>query len=296
VNPNGVTDGDAALNQHPVPGARAELERGKPDTQRPRPSRIAAALVAGLLAGSLSGGAAGGALGLAVRASDPTAWPDASQTNATTAVAGAANATSDVSSMVASTRDSVVTIEISARSGLGLTATGSGSGFFVSADGLILTSYHVIDGAAQITVLLTDGSSYQARLVSSNPDRDVALLRIPATGLPALTLASGDLQIGQTVIATGTALGQYPNTVTVGVVSGLDREMTASTGIRRSETLTGVIQTDAALSSGMSGGPLLDSAGRVVGINTAVYGDANGIGFAVPIADGTALLAAAPRV
>lgn len=275
-----------AMNEtptNPTPSPERRVRRG---------TALALALTAGLLSGSLAGGAAGGAIGLAMR----TAEPSPATSSTTSAVLSASSSSGvDISDVVASVQDAVVTVEVASNARGGLAATGSGSGFIVTGDGLILTSYHVINGAAQITVVMTDGTTADATVVASNASRDVALLDISGSGLPTIDLASATAEVGQTVISMGTALGEYPNTVTLGVVSGLNREMTASTGVRSSETLTDVIQTDAALSSGMSGGPLLDAAGRAVGINTAVYGDANGIGFAVPISDGLALLASVNR-
>lgn len=274
------------MQDEPAPAPRRTARRS---------GAIAAALAAGLVAGSLAGGAAGGVIGVALQDTQPAATASESTGSTLSTASSATSAAVDVSSVIEQVQDAVVTIEVATQGRGGLSTTGSGSGFIVTSDGLILTSYHVIDGAAQITVVMTDGSSSTADVVATDESRDVALIDIGGSGHPTVTLSSATVEIGQTVISIGTALGEYPNTVTLGVVSGLNREMTASTGFRQSETLTDVIQTDAAMSSGMSGGPLLDSAGQVVGINTAVYGDATGIAFAVPIADGLALLASTGR-
>lgn len=167
-----------------------------------------------------------------------------------------------------------------------LQAVGGGSGFIISSDGLILTNKHVVsDTGASYTVLTNDGKTYPATVLARDPNQDLAVLKISATGLPTVSLGdSNGLQLGQTAIAIGNALGQFSNTVSVGVVSGLERTVTASapdTGAQ--ETLSGVIQTDAAINPGNSGGPLVDLRGDVIGIDTAVASDAQNIGFAIPI-------------
>ena len=167
-----------------------------------------------------------------------------------------------------------------------LQQVGGGSGFIISSDGLILTNKHVVsDTKAQYSVLLDDGKTYNAKVLARDPSQDLAVLKIDATGLPTVTLGdSGSLQLGQSAIAIGNALGQFSNTVSVGVISGLARTVTAGGGLSGgSETIHGVIQTDAAINPGNSGGPLLNLRGEVIGINTAVASDAQGIGFAIPI-------------
>ncbi len=167
-----------------------------------------------------------------------------------------------------------------------LQQVGGGSGFIVSSDGLILTNKHVVsDASASYTVITDDGKKYDAKVLARDPNQDLAVVKINATGLPTVTLGDSDgLALGQTAIAIGNALGQFSNTVSVGVISGLARTVTASapdTGAQ--ETIQGVIQTDAAINPGNSGGPLLNLRGEVVGINTAVASDAQNIGFAIPI-------------
>jgi serine protease Do len=163
---------------------------------------------------------------------------------------------------------------------------GGGSGFIVSSDGLILTNKHVVsDAKASYTVITNDGTKYSAKVLARDANQDLAVVKINATGLPTVTLGdSGGLELGQTAIAIGNALGQFSNTVSVGVVSGLARTVTASapdTGAQ--ETIQGVIQTDAAINPGNSGGPLLNLRGEVIGINTAIASNAQNIGFAIPI-------------
>jgi serine protease Do len=163
----------------------------------------------------------------------------------------------------------------------------AGTGIIVTSDGYILTNKHVINGATSITVVLDDGTTYEdVELVATDPLNDVAFLKIKdVSGLTAATLGdSKTLNVGQQVMAIGNALGQYQNTVTVGVVSGLGRSVTASDGSGyNTETLSDMIQTDAAINSGNSGGPLVNAAGEVVGINTATSTTAENMGFAIPI-------------
>jgi serine protease Do len=163
---------------------------------------------------------------------------------------------------------------------------GAGSGFFVSADGLILTNKHVVsDTAASYTVLTADGKSYDAKVLSQDPVNDLAIIKIDIKNAPFLSLAdSSQIQIGQRVIAIGNSLGQYQNTVTSGIVSGTSRSITAG-GNDGSEQLSGVIQTDAAINPGNSGGPLLNISGQVIGINTAIDQQGQLVGFAIPSND-----------
>src|SRR3989338_1958379 len=174
---------------------------------------------------------------------------------------------------------------------------GGGSGFIVSADGYVVTNKHVVlDDEADYTVFTNDGKSYPAKVLAKDPLQDLAILKIDQeqivdltgafTARPFMSVSLGDadtLQIGQSVIAIGNALGEFRNTVSVGVISGLGRTITASGGANFVETIEDVIQTDAAINKGNSGGPLLNLAGEVIGINTATVLDAQNIGFAVPI-------------
>lgn len=160
----------------------------------------------------------------------------------------------------------------------------AGSGFLISPDGMIITNKHVVtDAQADYTVLLNDGTRVKARVLARDPIQDIAIMKIDRTGLPFLALGDSDkIQVGQTAIAIGNALGEFGNTVSVGVISGLSRTITAQGG-GQSELLEDIIQTDAAINPGNSGGPLLNLRGEVVGINTAVAQGAENIGFAIPI-------------
>ena len=162
-----------------------------------------------------------------------------------------------------------------------------GTGFIVSEDGLILTNKHVVlDKKADYTVFTNDGRKFPAKVLAIDPVEDLAVLKIEQennTLFPVLRLGNSDnLDIGQAVIAIGNALAEFRNTVSTGVISGLRRRITASGG-NFVETLEDVIQTDAAINKGNSGGPLLNLKGEVIGINTAMAIDAQSIGFAIPI-------------
>ena len=167
------------------------------------------------------------------------------------------------------------------------TGEAAGTGIIVSKDGYILTNKHVIEGATKIYVVLDDGTVYKdVKLVGTDPLNDVAFLKIEdVDDLAAATLGdSKTITVGEQVIAIGNALGQYQNTVTSGIISGTGRSLTATdSSYQNAETLTDMIQTDAAINSGNSGGPLVNAAGEVIGINTAVS-SGNNIGFAIPIA------------
>lgn len=160
---------------------------------------------------------------------------------------------------------------------------GGGSGFIVSEDGYIVTNKHVVDDEeAEYTVFLNDDSEYQAEVLSRDPLNDIAILKINAENLPTLSFADSDsIVVGQSVIAIGNPLLEFNNSVSVGVVSGLSRSITASSGFGKSEQLEGVIQTDAAINPGNSGGPLLNLKGEVIGVNVAVASGQN-IGFSLP--------------
>ncbi len=161
---------------------------------------------------------------------------------------------------------------------------GTGSGFIWDSDGRIVTNYHVISDASHIKVTMADQSTHNAVLVGAEPDKDLAVLQVsapPRLLKPIAIGESNDLLVGQKVFAIGNPFG-LDHTITSGIISALGREIDAITG----RTISGVIQTDAAINPGNSGGPLLDSAGRLIGINTAIYSPSGayaGIGFAVPV-------------
>ena len=162
---------------------------------------------------------------------------------------------------------------------------GAGTGMIITSDGLILTNNHVIDGATSVSVFTSNGKQYTGTVVATNPTSDYAFVRIKASGLKAVSLGdSSSVQIGQGVIAIGNALGQYNNTVTEGIISGKGRPVTASdSNGSSSESLVDLLQTDAAINEGNSGGPLVNLAGQVIGMNTAISADGQNVGFAIPI-------------
>ncbi len=169
------------------------------------------------------------------------------------------------------------------------TSSAAGTGMIVTSDGYVITNKHVVDGASSINVVLDDGTRYtEVKLVGVDPSNDVAYLKISGVeDLPTVTLGnSKTITVGQQVIAIGNALGQFQNTVTEGIVSGTGRTIVAGDGSSSNnyyETLSDMIQTDASINAGNSGGPLVNAAGEVIGINTAVSNSANGLGFAIPI-------------
>ena len=194
------------------------------------------------------------------------------------------------SQVYAANVNSVVAISSTIQSGgfYGVTeGTATGSGFILSEDGYVVTNCHVIEGATAVSVITHDGTEYPAVIVGSDATNDIAVLKVEATGLPAVTLGSSDeLIIGDIVMAIGNPLGTLSATQTVGYVSGKDRDVTTDGSI------ISMIQTDAAINSGNSGGPLFNARGEVVGITTAKYsGNSSsgatieGIGFAIPIDD-----------
>jgi serine protease Do len=174
---------------------------------------------------------------------------------------------------------------------------GAGTGIIISKDGYILTNNHVVEGATTVSVVSAEGTTYDnVKVIGRDPLNDVAFLKISgASDLPAADLGdSKSVRIGQNVVAIGNALGQYQNTVTSGIISGTGRSVVASTDGTASgdaESLTDLIQTDAAINSGNSGGPLVNMAGQVIGINTAIASDANSVGFVIPISSTKGVIA-----
>jgi len=257
----------------------------RPPAPPPAPQRsgvgatvVAVAVVAGIVSGGLSAAAVSGLL------RDETTSPASSQAPLGTNVN---NVTIDESSAVINAVDrampAVVKIATTAEDLTG--ASGVGSGFIFDANGWILTNKHVVEGASQLTVVLNDSRQLEGTVYGIDTLTDLAIVKVDATDLPTVTIGdSEDLKQGQLAVAIGNPLGQFENTVTTGIISGLGRQIVAGNGQAASaERLSNLIQTDAAINPGNSGGPLLDSAGQVIGINTAVNQEAQGIGFAIPI-------------
>ena len=266
--------------------------------ERPRDRRLTTILAASVLSAVL---AAGGTAAFVAGSRDGTAGAAATQNPAgvvTSTGSNGAAAAEDLPAVVASVRDSVVTITsegISTRGMMSIPSTGVGSGIVLTSDGYILTNKHVVAGSRSLTVELANGKQYPATLVEESPDHDLALIKIDATGLtPAVIGDPKTIQVGETVVAIGSPLGTFTETVTKGILSATGRTITVQdeqTG--RPETLTGLLQTDAAINPGNSGGPLLDARGHVIGVNTAVSTDAEGLGFAIPIDQAASLIAKA---
>lgn len=161
---------------------------------------------------------------------------------------------------------------------------GGGTGFFITEDGMIVTNRHVVsDASADYTVITNDSKEYPAKVLARDPSQDIAVIKIDGNNFPTLNIGdSGSLKIGQTVIAIGNSLGEFSNTVSRGIISGLKRNVTAGSGLGDTEQLSNIIQTDAAINPGNSGGPLLDIDSNVIGINVAMAEGAQNIGFAIP--------------
>lgn len=197
---------------------------------------------------------------------------------------------SDIAAVAAKVSPSVVSIltKTQAESYFGGTTSqdGAGTGIIVSKDGYVMTNNHVIQDASNVAIVDSDGNLYESvTVIGRDPLNDVAFLKIKSNKeFTAATLGnSSTVRTGQQVVAIGNALGQYSNTVTSGIISGTGRPITANSGNGQAETLNDLIQTDASINPGNSGGPLLNMAGQVIGINTAIVQDANGIGFSIPI-------------
>jgi serine protease Do len=295
MNPQGE-DELPITEPEPAPPPRLEAPVGQPD---PRPSRPGGRGLAGLLAACLlsaslaSAGTAVLLVGPFVPVTSPAPAANASTVSTTISA-------DDISAVVAAASDSVVTItangvSASRFSGFQIPTTGVGSGVILSANGYILTNRHVVDGSRSLTVALADGRELPAKIVKISDQTDLALIKVDATGLAPATIGDATaIKVGETAIAIGSPLGTYTETVTRGIVSGLNRDITVGDSASRvTERLTGLIQTDAAINPGNSGGPLLDAAGRVIGINTAVATSAEGLGFAIPISAAADLISLA---
>lgn len=194
----------------------------------------------------------------------------------------------DISGVATKVKPSVVSIVTQAQTQSiygNRTQEGAGTGIIVSADGYVLTNKHVVANSQAVSVVTSDGVTHSdVKVVGTDPLNDIAFLKI--NGVSNLTPAelgdSSSVRIGQKVVAIGNSLGQYQNTVTSGIISGTGRPVSAQAG-STVETLTDLLQTDAAINPGNSGGPLTNLAGQVIGINTAIAEDAQGIGFSIPV-------------
>ena len=239
--------------------------------------------VRGAIGGAVAGALAATLIGTVWFRGDPATT---ASTVAPTAVTASLTSTgSDVRSVVEKAQASVVAIEFNTTTsvrGRTVQGSGAGSGVIISGNGLVLTNAHVVENATNLKVTLSDGSKYDATIIGSDTTQDIALIQLQnASNLPAATLgSSADLQVGDGVVAIGNALDLDGSlTVTSGIVSAKDRSLSNSDG----STLAHLIQTDAAINSGNSGGPLLNMAGQVVGINTAIIQNSQNLGFSIAI-------------
>jgi len=266
-----------------------------PAIQRSRPSTLRALIAASLLSATLASASTFALFSLTADHASPGTAASSATPNAAAAVTGALSDGSDLTAVVAVARLSVVTITTqgsSTFSPFSVPASGVGSGIVLTTDGYILTNRHVIEGSDSLTVELADGRQFDGTVVTISQTDDLALVKIAATGLtPARIGDSTTLQVGETAIAIGSPLGTYTETVTKGIVSAIGRTITLRDELTgRPTTLKDLVQTDAAINPGNSGGPLLDAAGNVIAINTAVSTQAQGLGFAIPIAAARSLI------
>ena len=241
----------------------------------PPPTSARRAALMGAIAGGLVAALVASGLTIALR-DDKTTTVNRTQITPVTTKGGAM----DIQTILAKVTPSVVAIETSEQTNQGV-FSGAGSGIVLSSDGLVLTNAHVVSGLGKITVVTSDGKKHDAGLVGSSPADDVAVVKTNGVSglVPAELGSSANLQVGEEVIAIGNALnlGGQP-TVTRGIVSAKNRDLSA-----QGEQLQGLIQTDAAINPGNSGGPLVNSAGQVVGMNTAIVADAQNLGFSIAI-------------
>jgi S1-C subfamily serine protease len=259
----------------------------RPPVRTASPARLF--LVWGLIIGMLFGGILGGILGNYVVMSNPGIFPWARSVSypLTGTPTGTTIVTTEeqaVENAVKIASPAVVRINVTATAQdpfwmIPSQETGIGSGFIITSDGYVLTNNHVVQDATTITVTLKDGREFRGQVVGTDPLSDVAVVKISGANLPTIQLGdSSRLTVGQKVIAIGNPYG-LDQTVTTGVISALERNIQADQG----KTLVGVVQTDAAINPGNSGGPLVDLSGRVVGINTMIYQNAQGLGFSVSV-------------
>jgi S1-C subfamily serine protease len=263
----------------PVPAATVTSEPN-------RGGRGGSVLAAALLSAVLASGGTVLALG-AAGALDRPAAPAPASTQATN-TGSSQPATVDESSatiaVAAKVSPAVVRITVTGSTDAGnngvIPATGVGSGVVFDSNGWILTNHHVVEGGEKFDVEFKDGRILSGTVYGIDTLTDLAIVKVDATGLPTAAIGESDaLKVGQLVVAIGSPLGTYSNSVTSGIVSAKGRAITTN----NNESLTNLIQTDAAINPGNSGGPLLDAGGNVIGINTAIAQDSNGIGFAIPI-------------
>ncbi len=267
----------------PPPGQHGAVATAQP--RRHGPAIVVAAVLAGALAGTA------GAASYAALTDDTTTTPSVTSLDTTPVKNTKKDAATGVEGVAAAVQPSTVQINVAGAQG-----AGNGTGIIISSDGQILTNNHVVetaaDGAGSITVLFSDGSTADASIVGRDPITDVAVIQAhDVSGLKAATLGTSDgLDVGEEVVAIGSPFG-LESTVTSGIISALNRPVTASSGTTSTSTVFPAIQTDAAINPGNSGGPLVNMRGQVIGINSAIRGSSSasgesgsiGLGFAIPI-------------
>jgi serine protease Do len=277
------------------PEAQTSVTPPTPRARRRRVGAVGGVLGPALLAALLASGTTYAAINLTAG----TSTPATSTASAPVGQLAVTSTSTDVSSIAARLKPSVVTITTTtATSGFGQfggSTGGVGSGIIVTSSGLILTNAHVVSGSDSLSVKLADGRTFDATVVSSDTSADLAVIKIDATGLTAATLGdSSAVQVGEGVLAIGTPLGEYTDTVTSGIISATDRSITVQGETRgQTESLSNLIQTDAAINPGNSGGPLVNASGQVIGVVTAESGSAQGLGFAIPINAAKAMISQA---
>ena len=266
------------------PEIESKPQSGGSKDNHKKPNQVAVIIsIAALLLGGVGFGF--GLMSYFGKNSNPVTFVNGTDGNSANFVEGSI---ADIANKVSESVVSIVTsTKVTNFFGQSTDSAAAGTGIIVTKDGYVLTNKHVIDGAHKVSVILDDGTIYEdVEVVATDPLNDVAFLKIKdVSGLTPATLGdSKTINVGQQVIAIGNALGEYQNTVTAGIISGTGRSVTAtdSTG-SHAETLSDMIQTDAAINSGNSGGPLVNAAGEVIGINTATSSTAENMGFAIPI-------------
>ena len=261
-----------------------------------RPGRRWGGLFVAALVGALVGGGIAGGIVAAADTGRTTTIVTSAPNDVAARPSTALAKPGDIRSILARVEPAVVRIDVTANPDVIDSQSGTGTGFIISPDGVIVTNAHVANAetdhaADELTVTLNSGDSVRGRVVGEDPAQDLAVVKIDRKGLPTVPLGDSDsLEVGDAVVAIGNALGIAGNpTVTSGIVSGLGRTVRISSA----ETLVDAIQTDAAINPGNSGGPLVDVHGRVIGINTAIAdpGSSNNVGFAISISSARPVLA-----
>ena len=274
--------------------AKENVQKAEPATRGEKTNKNSLAIILAILALVFgSGGMVLGWLGFEKSNTPITFLNSGSDGNSANFTEGSI---ADVAEKVSKSVVSIITsTKVMNYFGQSYDSSAAGTGIIATSDGYIVTNKHVINGATKVTVILDDGTTYKdVEVVTTDPLNDVAFLKIKdVSDLNAATLGdSKTIHVGQQVIAIGNALGEYQNTVTSGIISGTGRSVTASDGSgQNSETLTDMIQTDAAINSGNSGGPLVNAAGEVIDINTATSTSAENMVFAIPISSVKGMLA-----